>query len=169
MNIYLATPGSCLSIIGLLLLLATGCADREVDKPEDRIHQYIEAGKQAAENRDTGALAALIAEDYQDDRQLDKASLIKLSRGYFLRHKNIHLFTRIDAIRLDVPPDQAQRAEVEVYVAMAGQPISHIEALSGIHARLYRFELLLIDDGGEWQLLSARWKRARLKEFFGQE
>ena len=46
-----------------------------------------------------------------------------------------------------------------VYVAMTGVPVESIDALISLKADLYRFELGLLEEGGEWRVIRSRWKR----------
>lgn len=157
---------------GLLLILVTlfvaACSDQEHD-PEDQVHQFIKSAKLAAESRNTDDLGDLISEKYIDDKKLTRASLIKMARGYFFRHKNIHLFTRTGMLELSKNPDGSARADVVIYVAMSGQVVKDINALSGIRANFYRFQLVLNEEGTNWKLLTARWNRVQFNEFFGSE
>ena len=146
-----------LSVVSVVFFLFA-CADNEVSK-EDRIRQYVEAGKQAAESRSASALADLIHQSYRDHKGMDKQSIIKLARAYFFRHKNIHLFIKIDEIVFQ----EENQAFVRLHVAMAGNVISDASALLSLRARIYQFELQLIKDG-DWLLQQARWKKAMLKD-----
>jgi hypothetical protein len=42
---------------------------------------------------------------------------------------------------------------------MLGQR-SDAELLAGVNADLYRFEIELVNDDGEWQIIGANWNRA---------
>jgi hypothetical protein len=74
-----------------------------------------------------------------------------------LRHKNIHLFTRIDEIELLTENE----AIVRLHVAMAGRVISDVDALSALRAQIYRFELQLARQG-DWLLRQAAWTPASI-------
>jgi len=140
------------------VLLISSCAD-EALTPEDEIKAYIASGKEAAENRSHSDVADLISENYKDQKNLDKKKIAGLARAYFFRHKNIHLFTKIDSI--DFKDDN--QAFVIVYVAMAGSAIVDINTLGSLRARIYRFDLLL-EKNEEWLLRQAKWNRAKLKD-----
>ena len=57
------------------------------------------------------------------------------------------------------PADDQGSAEAVVYVAMTGVPIESMDALISLKADLYRFELGLVEDGGEWRIIRSRWER----------
>lgn len=124
---------------------------------EDQIREFIEAGVTAAETRSSSDLGEMIHGSYLDQQGYNKKQLTGLLRAYFFRHKNIHLFSRVDEIEL-LGDNQA---EVRLYVAMAGSVISDIDAISSLRARLYRFDLRLIKDD-EWQLQYASWQPASI-------
>ena len=139
-----------------VVILTQSCSDSAVS-PQDEIRAYIDSGVNAAESRDTDALAELMHGDYSDQKSYNKKQLTGLLRGYFFRHKNIHLFTKIDAIELLTENE----AIVRMHVAMAGNAISDVDALSSLRARIYRFELQLIKQD-EWLLRHALWGPASI-------
>ena len=147
------------SVILLLILLLAACSDQSPSSPEDEIRRFIDAGIAAAEDKDTGALKDMVAEDYSDQRNFDKKKLFTMVRGLFFRHKNIYLFRKIK----DICITGTNNASVEVFVAMAGRQISDITSLTSFRASVYRFNLELTKQD-EWQVLQARWSRASAKD-----
>ena len=75
-------------------------------------------------------------------------------RGYFIAHQRIEIVSRIDEIRLE----GADAARAVVHAGLAGQRAGET-LLGGVGADLYRFELELVDDGGEWRMIGAKWER----------
>ena len=150
-------------IIFLLIIIhITACSDDKT-APENEIKAYIENGKLAAENRNHNDLGDLISEQYHEEKHPNKKQLLKLVRGYFFLHKNIHLFTKINNITFQ----NKNQASVVLYVAMAGTVIADLNQLSSIRAQIYRFELLLTKKD-KWLLQQAHWKTAHLKEMLTQ-
>lgn len=141
------------SLIGLLL---SSCSDEKISK-EDEIKQYIESGIEAAEDRSSSDLAELIGESYIDHKNLNKMQITKLARLYFFRHKNIHLFTKIN----DIEFVAENEALVTLHVAMAGSVISDPSLLSSLRAKIYKFDLELVKQD-EWLLQRASWQRASM-------
>lgn len=144
---------SCLFL--LLMLGSLLSCSQDGDTPEAQIRAFIDAGIEAAEDRDGAELHDMLHPGYLDNRGYDRKQLEGLLRVYFLRHKNIHLFSKIDAI--DVANEN--QATVTLHVAMAASVISSVDALAGLRARIYRFELELVRDG-KWLLQHASWAPA---------
>ena len=153
------------SIYSLLMLLAAlllhGCS--EPDSPEQQIRNTIEAAKQAAESRDLSDFRDIIADDFRDARGHDKHTVSRMAAGYFLRNKNIHLFTRVNDIRFPT----ADLAEAQVYVAMTAQFAADLDSLLNLRADLYQFDLRFIKRQDDWLLENARWKRLRRDDVTG--
>ena len=140
-------------------LLMQSCSDN-AESPQDEIRAYIKSGVEAAENRDSDSLAELMHANYSDQRGYNRKQLTGLLRAYFFRHKNIHLFTKIDEIELLAENE----AIVRIHVAMAGSVIADVDALSALRARIYRFELQLTKQD-EWLLRHAVWGPASIGDF----
>ena len=137
---------------GLLLACSGG-----PDSPEDEIRNFIASAVEAAEQRSSDDLSEMIHDSYLDQSGYNKKRIEGMLRLYFLRHKNIHLFTRIGEIEL-LGDNQAT---ARLHVAMAGSVISDIDAVSALRARIYGFELRLVKQD-EWLLQHASWKPASL-------
>ena len=142
-----------------LLILVQACDDSP-DSPEDEIRQFIEAGVEAAEDRSLDGLALLVDDNYLDAKAYNKKQLGSLLGVYFFRHRNIHLFTRINEIELL----NENQASVRLQVAMAGSEITDISALSTLRAQIYSFELQLTRRE-TWLLQSATWSPASIADF----
>lgn len=143
-------------IIVIVILSACG-SDKS---PEDQVRHFIATGVAAAESRDVLAFRDLVSDNYKDVGNRDRRSLVGLATGYFLRHKNIHLFTQISEISF---PSVGQ-SQVKVFIAMAGSPVSGAEALLDLRADLYQFDLVLLREGDEWLLQKAQWQRASIDD-----
>jgi hypothetical protein len=142
-----------------ILILLQACSET-AETPEDEIRAFIKSGVEAAENRNLDALSDLIHGNYLDQKGYNKQRLSGLLRVYFIRHKNIYLFTKIEEIDLLAENE----AMVRLYVAMAGSVISDVDAIAALRARIYRFELQLIKEG-DWLLHRASWKPASIIDF----
>lgn len=145
----------------LTLALLVACS-RDVDAPETQIRTLVTQAQTAAEARDVRALRALIANDYADARGNDRKAIENLIRLHILRNQSIHLLTRIR----DIAFPQPDHATVSVAAAMAGRPVADAGELVGVNADLYRFDLELVQRGGEWQVQRAAWEPARLDDFW---
>ena len=151
-----------LFLFAVLLLSACGMGG---NSPEEQVHHFIKIAREAAENRDTGAIKDLISDTYSDERERTKTDLVRVTAGYFLRHKSVHLFTHIGS--LTFPGEES--AELQLFVAMAGRPITAADMLLDIRADLYRFDMLLTREGKEWRLSSSAWRPATIEDFFPEE
>ena len=149
-------PGSRYWLLALLVLVLQACSDSE-ESPEAQIRQFIEQAVEVGEARSVDGLTELLDKDYIDLHGNNRKRTGGLLRVYFIQHKNIHLFTRIDEI--EILSDN--QASVSMHVAMAGTVISDIEALAGLRAQIYRFELQLVKQD-EWQLRHASWAPASI-------
>lgn len=145
----------------MLALLLVACS-RDAGSPEAQIRARVSQAQTAAEARDAPALRALIADDYADAQGNDRKAMENLIRLHLLRNQSIHLFTRIGAITFPQP----DHAMVKVAAAMAGRPVTSVGELVGVNADLYRFDLELVQRGGEWQVQRAAWEPARLDDFW---
>ncbi len=144
-----------------IFLIVSACSEKK--SPEDQIRQFITSAVTAAESREALAVRQLISDKYMDDGRRDRRALTAIAMGYFLRHKNIHLFTQISEIKF---PVQGQ-ASVKLYVAMAGSPVTGAQALLDIRADLYLFDLMLMRDGDDWLLQKLHWQHASIEDIVG--
>lgn len=144
-----------------LLLLALACSGGP-GTPEARVRARLAKAEAAAEARDAGALRELISEGYADAHGQDRDAVRGIIAFHLLRNRSVHLLTSTRNVRVG----DAGTAEVEVYAAMAGTPITGPEALAGLRADLYRFDLRLEEEtDGEWRVVSAVWERAMPADF----
>lgn len=144
------------------MLLLTGCD--ETNTPEEQVRQFIEAGTEAVEKRDISDVSDLIAENYSDVHGNNRQMALRMLTGYILGNKNIHVLIDIQHIHI---PD-SQHAEVQLLAGMAGQSASDFASLFDIRANVYKFDLRLIKNDDDWQLLNARWSVASREDLFGQ-
>ncbi len=136
-------------------VIAAFCCGCAADDPATVIEQLIEDTEIAAESRDTGHFRGLIADSYVDARGNDREHLVNLIRGYFLAHPSIDVFTRIESVELS--GDDA--AEVVLLAGvLARRPGEGL--LEGFDGRLYRLELELVENDGDWQIIGADWQRS---------
>ena len=136
-------------------LLTTALVGCSTSDPEAEIRELLAAAEQAAEARDTGFFRDLIGTSYRDARGNDREQLVNLVRGLFIANQRVEIASRIDAVELE----GADAARAIVYAGMLGQRAG-AELLGGMSADLYRFELELVNDGGDWQIIGATWRRA---------
>ena len=144
----------------LSLLFLSGCSG-DVVSPEDRIREMLSAGEKAVEGRSVSEVSAFLSEQYLDDAGRQRGQLQKLLAGYFLTHQSIHLLVQISRIEFT----GEGTAETTLFVALAGRPVKSVTQFISIRADLFRFDLNLKEEQGEWQVLSGRWRRAESQDF----
>lgn len=129
-----------------------GCGER--DSPEAQVRAVIDQMELAAEARDVGDVLDLISETYRDDYGRGRDELGRLARGYFIANQSIHLLTRIEAMTF--PAEDEARATV--LVAMVGRDAA-AESAWDLAGDLYRFEVAIVREDGDWKITWARWRR----------
>ena len=138
-----------LTSIVLLAVLLAACSSRQ-GTPEDEIREWLERGERLAKEEDRRGLVDMISPAYADARGNGRDDVDNRFRLLFLRADLVTMVTRVEEITVI----DGSAAEVKLDVGMAGR--DDLSAL-GYNASAYRFELELTHDGGDWQLISARW------------
>ncbi len=147
------------------LILATACAlacSSAPSTPEDQIRAVLAELEASAEAKDAGAMKQHVSDAYADAQGNDKRAIAQLVAFHLLRNQSVYLLTRVSKIAITEPG----QGSAEVFVAMAGTPIAGPEALLGLRADLYRFDLQLENEpDGAWRILSAEWRPAAVDDF----
>jgi hypothetical protein len=131
--------------------LQASCA---ADDPEAEIRAVIAAAEAAAEQRDVGFFRDFVGEGYRDSRGNDREQILGTLRGYFIANQRVEIVSRVDEVKLQ----GADAARVVLQAGLAGQRAGE-SLLGGVSGDLYRFELELVESGGEWQMIGASWRR----------
>ncbi len=132
--------------------MIAGCGER--DSPEAQVRTVIDQMELAIEARDVGDVLELISEVYRDDHSRGRDDLRRLARGYFLANQSIHLLTRIE----DLTFRAEDEARATVLVAMVGRDAA-AESAWDLAGDLYRFEVAIVREDGDWKITWARWRR----------
>lgn len=130
--------------------------------PEDRIGLLIDSMEQAVEAGSAEEAAGLLHRQYRDATHPDRAAASRSLAAYLRRHRGIHLITSLTSV--DLAPEGGS-AQAVVYVAMSGVMVESVDALAGLRADFYRFELDLALNGGDWSILHSRWRRTDVSEW----
>jgi len=136
-------------------LLLAACST-EQSSPEQQVRTLIESVQQSVEEGSVRKAGDLLHEGYSDPRHANRHAAMRTLFGITQRHRGVHLFTVIKTIDLMAQQDSA---DAVVYVAMTGVPVESMQALVSLKADLYRFDLELVEENGQWLVLSARWER----------
>jgi hypothetical protein len=132
--------------------VVAGCGTSD---PEAEIRELLAAAEEAAEARDAGFFGDLLGSGYRDSRGRDRAELLRTLRGYFIANQRIEIVSRVDEVTIE----GSDAARAVVHAGLLGQR-SGAELLAGVDADLYRFELELVNDAGEWRIIGADVSRA---------
>lgn len=138
----------------LILCLLAACSDNVT--PETAVRARLDALVQSVEQNEFSALRDFFADAYRDMRHPDRRAAIQTIIAYRMRHRAVHLFSRIASIT--VVPDTGH-AQSRLYLAMTGVPLQSFDALVQLRADLYQFDVDWIDDGGEWRVVGATWQQ----------
>jgi hypothetical protein len=160
--------GSLLRLLGVLLLplwLLAACSE-EGPTPEEQVVQAIESLETALEAGSLSDASDWIGNAYRDRYHPDKRAAVRTLFGYLQRHKNLHLFSRIQEVEVFSGDTQATAV---VQVAMTARPVEAPEILLQLQADLYRFEVQLAWDQDEeaWRIIGSSWRRANLAALGG--
>ena len=146
-------------LIVLILLLGLSCTP---PSPEEQVRQLIERAEAAARDRDLGALGQMVSERYRDAAGNGKREALAMLRYQFLQHRSLHLLKRVRSVRHSEPGI----VEAVVLVAAADVEFRSVRELESISAELLRFELAFVEEeGGEWKVLEAAWRRVGPADF----
>jgi hypothetical protein len=132
-------------------VLAVGCATSDSDA---EIRALLAAAAEAAEARDAGFFADAVGLGYRDARGNDREQLLRTVRGYFLANQRVDVVSRVE----DVVLEGEDAARAVVYAGLLGRSAGE-QVAGGVEADLYRFDLELVDDGGDWRIIGAKWNR----------
>ena len=137
--------------VSVAAVLVSGCAASD---PEAEIRALLAAAESAAEARDVGFFDDVLSDAYRDTRGYDREETLRSLRGYFIANQRVDILSRVDEIVIE--GDGAARAVV--HAGMLGRRTNAL--LDGVDADLYRFELELVNENGEWQVIGADIGRA---------
>lgn len=141
--------------LALLVCIAAalgGCSD--ADSPEQRVRKSIDAIEKAAEERDVGAVAEHVSEQFRDAYGRGPEELTRYLRGYFIANQSIHLLTRINSIEFPIPDE----ARVQVTVAMVGREADQADAWN-LAGEIREFDVIFRRDDDEWKVTYVELRR----------
>lgn len=119
--------------------------------PEDEVRALVDEAEAAAEERDASALRGFVADDYADRSGRAAGDVRAILHGWLVAHPSVHLVTRMDSIEID----GAGLARAKVTVGMLGREAGDSRELAG---DVYRFDLRLAREDGEWRVIRAEWQ-----------
>ena len=129
----------------ILALVLAGCRK---EPPEQALRNTIAAMEAAAEKHDNDALFASIAEDFSGSEGMDRQAFRRYVTFTGMRSKSVGVqLGPLDVKLFD------QRATVTFTAALSGG-----EGLLPDRVQVYDVDTGWRLDGGEWKLISAKWK-----------
>lgn len=141
-------PRSLLPLISVGLLHACAGVD-----PGEELRAVMAAAETAAEERDTGHFRRLVSDDYVDTRGRRKQDLIDYLRLYFVANADIEVLSRVQSVELF--GDDAAEITLQSALLGRGQGRSALD----VDGDLYRIDLELVREGGDWRIIGADWER----------
>jgi hypothetical protein len=139
---------SLLPVISVGLLHACAGVD-----PGEELQAVVAAAEAAAEERDTGHFRRLVSSDYVDASGRRKQDLIDFLRLYFVANADIEVLTRVENV--EIFGDDA--AELTLQSALLGR--GQGRSAFGVDGDLYRIDLELVRESGDWRIIGADWER----------
>ena len=147
----------------LVLLATLGGCGADPEDPKTAIEAVIDQVEAAAEKSSVTLFSEHLSEQYQDKHHGNRQRVIRSLLGYFHRNKNIHLFTRIRNIKINEQDPDSAKASVNA--AMTGTRVDSADQLLLLRASIYRFDIDLRKEDGQWMIHSTAWQRIQAKEF----
>lgn len=145
-------------LLAILLFGLLSCGERPA--PETIARGFVDACEEAVQQRRPSALRDLIATDYRDAEGRTGQEVLGIAAGYLLRNRSVHLITRIQsAERRD------ERIAATVLAALAGRPVDDVALLPSVDADIYWFDVELVEEDGDWRVISAAWRPALVDDF----
>ena len=149
---------ACGMTLGLLASSATLFSRGVSD--EQRVRSRIDEGVEAGRRGDLAALRAFISANYLDARGMDRQALLGMLALYLRGGDSLHLLARTHRVRVI----EAGRVEATVLLAVADLPVEDLESLKQVSADLLWIELVFAYEG-DWNVLTAEWREASLRDF----
>ncbi len=143
--------------------LLSGCAEADRPPREAEVRALIERAEGLAEDRNLEEFRELISEEYSDSRGNNRESVLLVLNYYMSANRSIHLLTRVPQINFV----DSTHADLLVFVAMAGRPITATDQLSGMNADLYHVFTSVVEEDDGWKISAARWARGWEAELDG--
>jgi hypothetical protein len=149
-----------LSLAFVALWVLPGCRCSR-SSPEEQVRKTIDEVVRAAHERDLKRMVAAVSEQYSDAQGNKKSDIAGMVRVQFLLHPNLYLVAKLSS--LECP--EATQARVAMFAAMASVPGGGgVPDLRKLSADVYRFDLTMIDEDGDWRVVRAAWAPATLQD-----
>jgi hypothetical protein len=144
----------------LIGIFVGACSDSPLS-PEEQLRNILREAEAHLEARDLSSAMAYVDPGYQDKSGRDFRALKAMLLGYFMRHKSIHILSKIDEIDLHTENE----AGIVLFAGLAGNPQGQDVTLSQWRGDLLRLQLQFKRRDDEWLLQTAEWRRATPQDF----
>jgi hypothetical protein len=148
---------SLVVLAALSMLPACRCSK---ESPEQRVRNTIDEVVKAARERDVKRVVAAVSEQYADAQGNRKEQIASAVRVQFLLHPNLYVVAKMSS--LDCP--EPTSARVVMFAAMASVPAGVVPDLRQLSADVYRFDLTLVDEEGDFRVVRATWAPATIAD-----
>ncbi len=144
-------------LVALTLVFLNSCAEKS---PDEEIAEYIDTVAKHVENKSTGGLRKLIADDYLDDSGFSKSEILRIAAGYFLRKQSIHVLYKTEDIIIN---EEDKSAIIAIYAAISDTELQKDE-LRLLQAEFHKLVVRLKKDS-DWICTAIDWKVSNSDEF----
>lgn len=134
-------------------VLAAGCSSA----PANPVEALLENLQEAAEEQDADAFGELLSEGFEGPGRLPRSEALATLRRYFAAYESVAL----EVYGVEVETGEGQ-ADVRCVVEFSGEA-RKLGGLQGLlpPSAVYRFQLGLADEDGEWRVRRAAWERVQ--------
>jgi hypothetical protein len=140
-------------------VLVVACGDPP--SPEDQIRARINEAVGKAFDRDVVTLRSYMSETYLDDRYQNKEGMGRILAFYLKQPGHLFFLSRIKTIEIAEPG----KGNVVMLLAFANKPIPGPEKLVEMSADVFRIDLGMLEEEGDWRVARAAWRRIKPEDF----
>ena len=144
-------------LVAFTLVFLGSCAEKS---PEEEIAEYIYNVAKHVENKSTGSLRKLIADDYLDDNGFSKSEILRIAAGYFLRKQSIHVLYKTEDTIIN---EEEKSATITIYAAISDTELQKAD-LRLLQAEFHKLVVSLRKDS-DWLCTAIDWKVSNSDEF----
>ncbi len=144
-------------LVAFTIVFLSSCTEKS---PEEEIIEFIDNVAKHVENKSTGSLRKLIAEDYSDDNGFAKSEILRIAAGYFLRKQSINVLYKTEDIIIN---EEENYATITIYAAISDTELQK-DDLRLLQAEFHKLVVRLKKDS-DWQCTAIDWKPSNSDEF----
>lgn len=140
-------------IVLIALVIINLCSCRRGPE-EETIRNIITGIQEAAEEKDTSKIMKNVSDTYNDTQGMTHESLKRLLRGYFLVYPKISVYVNY----LKVSVIGASASATFQAMLTSGQKKGSLTDVIPQSLGVYRFDVSLAKESGNWKIVSAEWR-----------